>query len=71
MIDDYETLVASRLIPELSAENHAVAVEIALVPLSVRGFGHVKAAAAREASTQLAHLLNRWPDHPVAQVAAE
>jgi indolepyruvate ferredoxin oxidoreductase len=64
-------LVASHLIPELSADNHAVAVEIARLPLSVRGFGHVKAAAAREASTQLALLLSRWPGYPVAQAAAE
>ena len=71
MIDNYETLMASRIIPGLSAQNHSLAVEIARLPLSVRGFGHVKAAAEREASARLATLLDRWPGYSVAQVAAE
>jgi indolepyruvate ferredoxin oxidoreductase len=71
MIEEYETLIASRVIPGLGRENHALAVEIARLPLSVRGFGHVKTAAAREASTQLAHLLNRWHGDPAAQAVAE
>ena len=69
MIDDYATLIGSRIIPELSRQNHALAVEIALLPLSVRGFGHVKQAAEREASRQLALLLDRWPANPIAQAA--
>jgi indolepyruvate ferredoxin oxidoreductase len=71
MIDDYETLIRSRIIPALSAENHALAVEMARLPLSVRGFGHVKAAAAREASMRLGELLNSWPGYPLAREAAE
>src|SRR6202030_3035826 len=38
MIAAYETLVASRLIPDPSADNPAVAVKIFPLPLSVRGF---------------------------------
>jgi indolepyruvate ferredoxin oxidoreductase len=71
MIDDYETLIGSRILSGLSGENHALAVEIARLPLSVRGFGHVKAAAEREASRQLAILLKRWPGYSVTQAAAE
>ncbi|HTB02954.1 MAG TPA: indolepyruvate ferredoxin oxidoreductase family protein [Bradyrhizobium sp.] len=71
MIDNYAKLMGSRIIPELSRQNHALAVEIALLPLTVRGFGHVKQAAEREASKQLALLLDRWPGDPIAQAAAE
>jgi indolepyruvate ferredoxin oxidoreductase len=71
MIDDYERLIGSRIISALSGENHALAVEIARLPLSVRGFGHVKAAAGREASRQLAILLQRWPGSSVVREAAE
>ena len=71
MIADYETLMRSRIVPELSAQNRSLAVEIARLPLSVRGFGHVKAAAARETSTRLASLLDRWPGYSVTQAAAE
>lgn len=71
MIDDYTKLMGSRIIPELSQQNHALAVEIALLPLSVKGFGHVKLAAEREATKQFALLLDRWPGDPIAQAAAE
>jgi indolepyruvate ferredoxin oxidoreductase len=60
MMDEYETLLLSRVIPDLTAENHALAVEIARLPLSIRGFGHVKAAAERDASTRLTNFLSRW-----------
>jgi indolepyruvate ferredoxin oxidoreductase len=60
MIDEYETLLLSRLLPGLTAQNLALAVEIAGLPLSVRGFGHVKAVAERDASTRLTGFLNRW-----------
>jgi indolepyruvate ferredoxin oxidoreductase len=60
MIAEYEALLVSRVIPGLTAENLSLAVEIARLPLSIRGFGHVKAAAERDASTRLTGFLNRW-----------
>ena len=60
MISDYETLLVSQVLPGLTAQNLALAVEIASLPLSVRGFGHVKAAAERDASTRLTGFLNQW-----------
>ena len=60
MIAEYEALLVSRVIPGLTAENLALAVEIARLPLSIRGFGHVKAAAERDASARLNVFLNRW-----------
>jgi len=71
MIDQYEDLMGSRIFPELAGGNHALAVEIASLPLSIRGFGHVKAAAEKQASARLAVLLDRWPDDTRAQIAAE
>jgi indolepyruvate ferredoxin oxidoreductase len=69
MMDEYETLLLSRVIPGLTAENHALAVEIARLPLSIRGFGHVKAAAETDASTRLANFLSRWTGGAPAAVS--
>ena len=71
MIEQYETLLVSRIMPELAAGNHALAIEIARLPLSIRGFGHVKAIAAHDASERQALLLERWPGASVTHVAAE
>ena len=60
MIAEYEALLVSRVIPGLTAENLALAVEIARLPLLIRGFGHVKAAAESDASARLNVFLNRW-----------
>jgi len=53
LIGEYEAVV-DELIAGLDGDRHALAVEIAAIPLSIRGFGHVKeasiaAAKAREA----------------------
>ncbi|WJR80914.1 indolepyruvate ferredoxin oxidoreductase family protein [Bradyrhizobium sp. NP1] len=71
MIDAYEALLVSRIVPGLTVENHALAVEIARLPLSVRGFGHVKAAAEKVAAAKLARLLDRWSGYSAMQTAAE
>jgi indolepyruvate ferredoxin oxidoreductase len=60
MIEEYETLLLSRVLPGLTAQNLALAVEIASLPLSVRDFGHVKAAAERDASARLSGFLAQW-----------
>jgi indolepyruvate ferredoxin oxidoreductase len=70
-IDDYERLIRERIIPELAAHNRTLAAEIASLPLSVRGYGHVKAVAAERAGVRLAELLARWPGDGAVQVAAE
>ncbi len=44
LIDEYRALIDA-LLPKLSADNLAVAVAIAAVPETIRGFGHVKLAA--------------------------
>jgi indolepyruvate ferredoxin oxidoreductase len=70
-IDDFERLITERIAPELAAHNRTLAVEIASLPLSVRGYGHVKAAAADKAKLRQAELLKRWPGDGAGQIAAE
>ncbi len=49
-----------RLVDGLSAERLPLAVEIAEIPSEIRGFGHVKAAAAETAWAREAALWKRW-----------
>jgi indolepyruvate ferredoxin oxidoreductase len=50
-----------RLASELTGANHALAVEIAKLPDEIRGFGHVKEAAAAKAKLKEADLWAGWP----------
>jgi indolepyruvate ferredoxin oxidoreductase len=70
-IDDYEDLMSERIMPGLAAHNRTLAVEIASLPLSVRGYGHVKAEAADKALRRQNQLLERWPGDGSLQIAAE
>jgi indolepyruvate ferredoxin oxidoreductase len=69
LIGDYET-VLDEILLRLSPANHAVAVELASLPLEIRGFGHVKRAnltqvKAREAAL-LAHFRLGQSPHALA-----
>ena len=57
---DFEATV-DRLLAGLRPDNFALAVEIAALPMSVRGFGPVKYAAAVAAEKRAAELWARWP----------
>jgi len=50
-----------RVARELTGANHALAVEIARVPDEIRGFGHVKEAAALKAGAHEQALWAGWP----------
>ena len=55
LVTEYEQTI-ERLLAGLSAQNHAVAVEIASLPEEIRGFGHIKArnlAAAQRKRDEL------------------
>src|SRR4029077_10282594 len=41
LIREYEDTIA-RLLPQLSAHNHATAIQIASLPEEIRGYGHIK-----------------------------
>jgi indolepyruvate ferredoxin oxidoreductase len=56
LIVEYEALV-DQLTTFLNTKNHAVAVQLASLPDSIRGFGHVKAKSILEAKSKEAELL--------------
>jgi indolepyruvate ferredoxin oxidoreductase len=58
-IADYEARLGE-IIANLSAANLAAAVELAAVPLEIRGFGHVKEANRRRAEAKDAALAARF-----------
>ena len=50
-----------RLLADLRPDNAALAIEIAALPLAIRGFGPVKAAAAVKVAAEEAALWAKWP----------
>jgi indolepyruvate ferredoxin oxidoreductase len=70
LIGWYERLVAE-IISDLPSGNHDVAIELASLPTSIRGFGHVKAKAIAQAKARELELRAAWrkPPQP-ASVAA-
>ena len=65
LIADYRAMIEG-LLPRLTPVNSAVAVDIAALPQSIRGFGHVKAANAVKAKALEAQLLKNFEDSGVA-----
>jgi indolepyruvate ferredoxin oxidoreductase len=63
--DEYVQTIRE-LLPKLSAENHALAVEIAEVPEHIRGFGHVKERHVEKAEKLRTELLRRWAKPGIA-----
>ena len=59
LIGDYET-VLDEILLRLSPANHAVAVELASLPLEIRGFGHVKQANLTQVKAREAALLTHF-----------
>ena len=68
LIDEYRATVET-LLGTLDQGNHALAVQIAEVPESMRGFGHVKDKNVRLAKQREASLLASY-HNPAAQAAA-
>jgi indolepyruvate ferredoxin oxidoreductase len=58
LIADYETLLAE-ISAHLSYANHAIALELALLPLEVKGYGHVKDANVAKVKVKEAALQRR------------
>jgi indolepyruvate ferredoxin oxidoreductase len=56
LIAEYREMVGV-LLDQLTADNHAVAVQLAALPEQVRGFGHIKHAAVTAFRTEKARLL--------------
>jgi indolepyruvate ferredoxin oxidoreductase len=71
LIAEYEALL-DEMAAGLSQQNHQIAVELAALPLEIRGFGHVKEANVQRAKSKEAELLRRFRATPPAPaIAAE
>ena len=71
LVVDYRARIES-LLPQVTAGNLAVALEIAALPETMRGFGHVKAANVAKARVREAELLTRLHSKlPAVKAAAE
>jgi indolepyruvate ferredoxin oxidoreductase len=63
LIAQYERDVAE-LLGALTQENLATAIDLANLPLEIRGFGHVKEAAMKKAAAKREGLLGLWRSGP-------
>src|SRR5579862_7106637 len=68
LIGEYEQTLET-LIEGLSRDNHALAVEIASLPETIRGYGHIKAKSAAMARAKREELLARYRSAPVRAAA--
>ena len=70
LIDEYEQTMLD-LAGALNADNHAAAVALARLPLTIRGFGHIKEANAKKAAAERQRLLQAFRSPEVLKTAAE
>jgi indolepyruvate ferredoxin oxidoreductase len=70
LIADFEATLRE-IIATLDSQNHAMAVELAKLPESMRGFGHVKEKNVAQAKLREANLLARFRSAEMAAQAAE
>jgi indolepyruvate ferredoxin oxidoreductase len=72
LLADYEIQI-DELLAKLSPSNHALAVSIASLPESIRGYGHVKDKFVAEVKAQEAELVAQWrsPTIPITPLRAE
>ncbi len=70
LIDEYEQTMLS-VLDELSPDNHATAIALADLPLTIRGFGHVKEANAKKAAAERQRLLQALKSPQAMKAAAE
>lgn len=68
LIDAYEVEMG-RLIKELNSDNHRIAVEIAELPMQIRGYGHVKEANVEKVAGLLKSLREQFAN-PQARSSA-
>jgi indolepyruvate ferredoxin oxidoreductase len=69
LIREYEETV-ERLLARLTAQNHALALQIAALPDEIRGYGHIKARSIGPARAKRDELLARYEAGTPAQRAA-
>jgi len=72
LVAEYEALL-DEITQALTPENHATALELALLPLEIRGFGHIKEANLRRVKAKEADFIAQFrsPSEPHVLAAAE
>jgi indolepyruvate ferredoxin oxidoreductase len=70
LISDYEDLI-EEILGGLSPANYAAAVDLAALPLEIRGFGHVKEANIPGVRAKEAALRARFRSAALQAIAAE
>jgi indolepyruvate ferredoxin oxidoreductase len=70
LIAEYEG-VLDEIAAGLTSQNHGLAVELAALPMEIRGFGHIKEANRLRAKAKEADLLARFRAPPPRAMAAE
>ncbi|OGB17319.1 MAG: indolepyruvate ferredoxin oxidoreductase [Burkholderiales bacterium RIFCSPLOWO2_12_67_14] len=68
LIGEYRACV-EELLQGLTADNHALALEIANLPEQIKGFGHVKERHLAAARSRWSGLMAQWRQPPTASVA--
>jgi indolepyruvate ferredoxin oxidoreductase len=69
MITEYKKMLQD-LLPQLTADNYAVLVDLARLPEQIRGYGHVKHANVEKAEQEKQRLLALFSNPPDAQKQA-
>jgi indolepyruvate ferredoxin oxidoreductase len=70
LIGEYEATIET-VLATLDQNNHAMALQIAALPESMRGFGHIKEKNVKAAKEREASLLAAYTAPASAKVAAE
>jgi len=70
LIGDYEAVVAA-LTAGLTSENHGLALEIAGLPMQIRGYGHIKMRSLERTKAREAALMTAFRHPAPAATAAE
>jgi indolepyruvate ferredoxin oxidoreductase len=70
LIAEYEA-VLDEIAAALSPQNHGIAVELAALPLEIRGFGHIKENNRQRAKAKEAELIAQFRAPPPRAMAAE
>ena len=72
MIGEYDAMM-DEILERLTLANHSIAVELASLPLEIRGFGHIKEASLARAKAKEVKLIEqlRSPAPTPALAAAE
>jgi indolepyruvate ferredoxin oxidoreductase len=70
LIAEYEAVI-EEILGALSAQNHALAVQLASLPERIRGFGHVKERNVKETKAREAELIAAFRAPVTERAAAE